>query len=76
MGVPTGRKLTDKQTALVDIMVAEGLTPAKAASKAGYAEGKAGYVSAYRSLRLPHVQEYMRQVMNDTFGIRAQNRWC
>jgi phage terminase small subunit len=69
MSVPA--KLTDKQQALVDIMVTEGLTPAKAASKAGYAEGKSGYVSAYRALRTPHVQEYMRQLMNETFGISA-----
>ena len=65
------RKLTDKQTALVDIMVAEGLSPAKAAVKAGYSEGKAGYVSAYRALKTPHVQQYMMQRMNEEFGISA-----
>ncbi len=65
------RKLTPKQTALVDVMVAEGLKPAQAAEKAGYAAGKAGYVSAYRSLKLPHVQQYMMQRMNEEFGLSA-----
>jgi phage terminase small subunit len=69
--LPADRKLTDKQTALVDIMVAEGLSPAKAAVKAGYSEGKAGYVSAYRALKTPHVQQYMMQRMNEEFGISA-----
>lgn len=65
------KKLTDKQMALVDIMVAEGLSAAKAASKAGYAEGKAGYVSAYRALKTPHVQQYMMQQMHNEFGLSA-----
>ena len=69
--LPVDRKLTDKQTALIDIMVAEGLSPAKAAVKAGYSEGKAGYVSAYRALKTPHVQQYMMQRMNEEFGISA-----
>jgi len=69
--LPADRKLTDKQTALVDIMVAEGLSPAKAAVKAGYSEGKAGYVSAYRALKTPHVQQYMMQRMNEEFGVSA-----
>lgn len=69
--LPADRKLTDKQTALIDIMVAEGLSPAKAAVKAGYSEGKAGYVSAYRALKTPHVQQYMMQRMNEEFGISA-----
>jgi hypothetical protein len=65
------KKLTDKQIALVDIMVAEGLPPAKAASKAGYSEGKAGYVSAYRALKTAHVQQYLMQRMNEEFGVSA-----
>jgi len=69
--VPAGRKLTDKQMALVDIMVAKGLPPAKAAVEAGYSEGKAGYVSAYRALKTPHVQQYMMQRMNEEFGLSA-----
>jgi len=65
------KKLTDKQVALVDIMVAEGLPPAKAASKAGYSEGKSGYVSAYRALKTAHVQQYLMQRMNEEFGVSA-----
>ena len=65
------KKLTDKQMALVDIMVTEGLKPAQAAEPAGYAAGKAGYVSAYRSLKLPHVQQYLMQRMNEEFGLSA-----
>ena len=65
------KKLTDKQAALVDIMVAKGLPPAKAAIEAGYAEGKAGYVSAYRALKTAHVQQYMMQRMNEEFGLSA-----
>jgi phage terminase small subunit len=65
------KKLTDKQMALVDIMVTQGLKPAQAAEIAGYAAGKAGYVSAYRSLKLPHVQQYMMQRMNEEFGLSA-----
>lgn len=65
------KKLTDKQANLVDIMVAEGLKPAQAAEKAGYAKGKAGYVSAYRALKTPHVQAYMMQRMHEEFGLSA-----
>ena len=65
------KKLTDKQASLVDIMVAEGLKPAQAAEKAGYAAGKAGYVSAYRALKTPHVQAYLMQRMNEEFGLSA-----
>lgn len=36
------RKLTDKQEALVDTLVAEGCTIAKAAELAGYAAGESG----------------------------------
>lgn len=67
----TQKKLTPRQTALVDIMVSEGLKPAQAAEKAGYAAGKSGYVSAYKSLKRPHVQAYMLQRMNEEFGLSA-----
>lgn len=65
------KKLTDKQQALVDVMVSEGLKPAQAAEKAGYAAGKSGYVTAYKSLKLPHVQAYMMQRMHEEFGLSA-----
>ena len=71
MNAVTAKKLTEKQTALVDIMVAEGLKPAQAAEQAGYAAGKAGYVSAYRALKTPHVQAYMMSRMHEEFGLSA-----
>ena len=39
-------KLTDKQTALVDTLVARGCTIKDAAEIAGYAKGDAGRVTA------------------------------
>jgi len=69
--LPADRKLTDKQIALVDTLVAEGLSIKDAASKAGYAEGESGRVSAHRALKAPHVQQYMAQRMNETFGLSA-----
>ena len=65
------KKLTRRQIALVDIMVSEGLKPAQAAEKAGYAAGKSGYVSAYKSLKRANVQQYLAQRMNEEFGLSA-----
>ena len=69
--LPADRKLTDKQIALVDTLVAEGLSIKDAASKAGYAEGESGRVSAHRALKAPHVQQYMMQRMHEEFGLSA-----
>jgi len=69
--VPAGRKLTDKQMALVDTLVAEGCSMKKAAELAGYAKGESGRISAHRALKAPHVQQYMVQRMNETFGLTA-----
>jgi phage terminase small subunit len=71
MGQVAQQKLTKRQMALVDVMVAEGLKTSEAAVKAGYAEGKSGYVSAHRTLRLPHVQQYMMQRISETIGMNA-----
>ena len=65
------KKLTDKQMALVDTLVAEGCSIAKAAELAGYAKGESGRVSAHRALKAAHVQQYMQQRMNETFGLTA-----
>ena len=65
------RKLTPRQTALVDVMVAEGLNTSQAAKAAGYAEGKAGYVTAAKTLKLPHVQQYMMQRIAEQLGTNA-----
>ena len=69
--IPVTRKLTDKQMALVDTLVAEGCSMKKAAELAGYAKGESGRISAHRALKTPHVQQYMAQRMNETFGLTA-----
>ena len=64
-------KLTDKQRALVDTLVAEGCSIKDAAHKAGYAEGEAGRVTASKTLKLPHVQQYMMQAVTESIGLNA-----
>ena len=65
------RKLNPNQIALVDVMVAEGLNTSQAAVRAGYAEGKAGYVTAHKALKQPHVQQYMMQRIQESLGVNA-----
>jgi phage terminase small subunit len=69
--VPASRKLTDKQTALVDTIVARGCTIAQAAEEAGYAAGESGRVTATKTMKLAHVQQYLAQRMNEEFGLSA-----
>ena len=69
--VPNTRKLTEKQTALVDTIVANGCTIAKAAELAGYSSGESGRVTATKTMKLPHVQQYLMQRMNEEFGLSA-----
>jgi len=69
--VPASRKLTDKQTALVDTIVARGCTIAQAAEEAGYAKGESGRVTATKTMKLAHVQQYLAQRMNEEFGLSA-----
>lgn len=52
--------LTHKQRKLVDTLVTEGCSIAKASQIAGYSKGESGRVTASRTLRLPKVQEYYR----------------
>ena len=65
------KKLTDKQTALVDTLVTTGCTLREAAQAAGYADGESGRVSASRTIRLPHVQQYMMQRVTEQLGLNA-----
>jgi phage terminase small subunit len=65
------RKLTKKQTCLVDTLVATGCTLREAATEAGYAEGESGRVTASKTIRLPHVQSYMMQRVNEQLGMNA-----
>lgn len=71
MNVPNTRKLTKRQTALVDTLVAKGCTIAKAAEIAGYSSGESGRVTATKTMKLPHVQQYLMTRMNEEFGISA-----
>lgn len=64
-------KLTDKQIALVDTLVANSCTIKEASTLAGYSEGESGRVSASRALKQPHVQAYMMQRVADTLGMHA-----
>jgi len=66
--------LTSKQKALVDTLVTDGGTIKEAALVAGYSQGgngESGRVVASKTLRLPHVQEYMRQQMMLSFGMAS-----
>lgn len=65
------KKLTDKQTALVDTLVATGCSVTQAAKEAGYAEGESGRVSASKALRQPHVQQYMMARVSEQLGLNA-----
>ena len=65
------KKLTPKQTALVDTLVATGCSIRQAAADAGYADGEPGRVSASKTIRLPHVQQYMMQRIQEQLGLNA-----
>ena len=64
-------KLTGKQTALVDTLVATGCSIKDASQIAGYAKGESGRVSASKALKQAHVQQYMMQAVADAMGINA-----
>ena len=64
-------KLTNKQMSLVDTIVATGCSVKEAAAKSGYAKGESGRVTASKTLRLPHVQEYMQQRIRESIGLNA-----
>ena len=58
---PTIKTLTLRQRTLVDTLVSQDISITKASEIAGYAKGESGRVVASKTLRLPHVQEYMMQ---------------
>ena len=64
-------RLTKKQKCLVDTIVAFGCSVKEASAKAGYADGESGRVTASKTLRLPHVQEYMQQRVRESIGLNA-----
>ena len=67
----TERKLTKRQMALVDTIVAEGCSIKEASTKSGYAEGESGRVTASKTLRLPHVQQYLMTRVSESIGLNA-----
>ncbi len=74
--VPVDNKLTEKQLALVDTLVMTGCSVKDAALSAGYSPGSGGEsarVVGSKTLRLPHVQEYMRRRMAEAFNDDAVN---
>jgi hypothetical protein len=71
MNIPVKSGLTQKQTALVDTLVAKGCSIKQASAEAGYAEGESGRVSAMKALKQPHVQQYMMSQVSNAIGINA-----
>ena len=67
----TQRKLTKKQRLLIDTIVATGCSITKASKIAGYSEGESGRVTASKTLRLPHIQQYMQQRIRESIGLNA-----
>lgn len=66
--------LTARQRLLVDTLVATGCSITEAAQMAGYSGGSGAdgaRVTASRTLRLPHVQRYLRERMQQSFGLEA-----
>ena len=67
----TQQRITKKQKLLVDTIVANGCSIKKASEIAGYAKGEAGRVTASKTLRVPHIQEYMQQRVRESIGLNA-----
>ena len=65
------KKLTDKQMALVDTLVAEGCSIAKAAELAGYAKGESGRVSAHRALKATCATVYAQGAKSEYVQLEA-----
>ena len=63
--------LTAKQKRLVDTIVANACSIKKASELAGYSKGESGRVTASKALKLPHVQQYMMQVVTNSIGLNA-----
>ena len=68
---PTIKNLTHRQRTLVDTLVSQDITVSKAAEIAGYAKGESGRVVASKTLRLPHVQEYMMQQVGQHLALSS-----
>jgi hypothetical protein len=63
--------LTKRQMALVEAYVANGGNLSKAAEEAGYAPGNSGRVTAWKTMKLPYVQQMLMQKTAEAFGMHA-----
>ena len=68
---PTIKNLTHSLRTLVDTIVSQDISVTKAAEIAGYAKGESGRVVASKTLRLPHVQEYMMQQVGQHLALSS-----
>ncbi len=71
-----GSKLTPLQKQFVDNLFIPGTSNVQAATLAGYSE-RSAHVQASRTLRLPHVQEYINACVTEaiqTHSIRAMSQ--
>ena len=64
-------RITKRQRLLVDTIVANGCSIKEASVIAGYSKGDSGRVTASKTLRLPHIQEYMQQRVRESIGLNA-----
>ena len=64
-------RITKRQRLLVDTYVANGCSIKEASIIAGYSKGDSGRVTASKTLRLPHIQEYMQQRVRESIGLNA-----
>ena len=64
-------RITKRQRLLVDTIVANGCSIKEASIVAGYSKGDSGRVTASKTLRLPHIQEYMQQRIRESIGLNA-----
>ena len=64
-------RITKRQRLLVDTIVANGCSIKEASLIAGYSKGDSGRVTASKTLRLPHIQEYMQQRVRESIGLNA-----
>jgi|TARA_B100000519_G_scaffold179898_1_gene171086 phage terminase small subunit len=64
-------RITKRQRLLVDTIVANGCSIKEASLVAGYSKGDSGRVTASKTLRLPHIQEYMQQRIRESIGLNA-----
>ena len=71
MNAPAIRPVTKRQRAFVEAYVANGGNRTKAAEEAGYGPGNSGRVTAQKTMKLPHVQQYLMQQVAEAFSQHA-----